>query len=60
MGARITSTVLNKTDEYASGDADAPRQAKVLAVVSLLAWVSAIFVGRWLAYNTYGDVGVDG
>ena len=59
MGARITSTVLKKTDEYASGDADAPRQAKVLAVVSLLAWASAIFVGRWLAYNTYGDIGVD-
>ena len=59
MGARITSTVLNKTTEYAAGDADAPRQAKVLAVVSLLAWASAIFVGRWLAYNTYGDIGVD-
>jgi len=58
MGARITSTVLNKTTEYAAGDADAPQQAKVLAVVSLLAWTSAIFVGRWLAYNTYGDIGV--
>jgi hypothetical protein len=59
MGARITSAVLKKTDEYASGDADAPQQAKLLAVVSLLAWASAIFVGRWLAYNTYGDIGVD-
>ncbi len=58
MGARITATVLNKTTEYAAGDADAPPQAKVLAVVSLLAWASAIFVGRWLAYNTYGDIGV--
>jgi hypothetical protein len=58
MGVRITSTVLKKTTEYASGEADAPQQAKVLAVVSLLAWASAIFVGRWLAYSTYGDIGV--
>ena len=59
MGARISWTVLKKTNEYASGDAEAPQQAKVLAVVSLLAWASAIFVGRWLAYNTYGDIGID-
>lgn len=59
MGARITSTVLKKTNEYASGDADAPHQAKVLAVGSLLVWASAIFIGRWMAYNTYGDIGVD-
>jgi hypothetical protein len=59
MGARITSTVLKKANEYASGDADAPRQAKVVAMVSLLAWASAIFVGRWLAYSTYGDIGVE-
>lgn len=58
MGARITSTVLKKADVYAAGDADAPQQAKVLAAISLLAWASAIFVGRWLAYNTYGDIGV--
>jgi hypothetical protein len=59
MGARITSTVLKKADLYAAADADAPQQAKVLAVVSLLAWAGAIFVGRWLAYSTYGDIGVD-
>jgi hypothetical protein len=58
MGATIASTVLKKADKYASGEADAPRQAKVLAVISLVAWVSAIFVGRWLAYSTYGDIGV--
>lgn len=58
MGARITATVLKKADVYASENADAPQQAKVLAAVSLLAWASAIFVGRWLAYNTYGDIGV--
>jgi hypothetical protein len=58
MGARITATVLKKADVYGSGNADAPQQAKALAVISLLAWASAIFVGRWLAYSTYGDIGV--
>jgi len=58
MGARITSTVLKKANVYGSENADAPQQAKVLAAVSLLAWAGAIFVGRWLAYSTYGDIGV--
>ena len=58
MGARITATVLSKADVYGSETADAPQQAKALAVISLLAWASAIFVGRWLAYSTYGDIGV--
>jgi hypothetical protein len=58
MGAMITSSVLKKANQYAAEDADAPQRAKVLAVVSLFAWAGAIFVGRWLAYSTYGDIGV--
>ena len=58
MGAMITSSVLKRANEYSAADAEAPQRAKLLAVVSLLAWASAIFVGRWLAYNTYGDIGV--
>jgi hypothetical protein len=59
LGALIKRRVLGRDSEYAAVDARAPSSAKVLAVCSLLCWISAIIAGRLLAYFTFGDVGVD-
>jgi|SRR5665213_430513 len=59
LGALINRRVLGRDSEYAAVDARAPQSAKVLALCSLLCWISAIVAGRLLAYFTFGDVGVD-
>ena len=60
LGTLIKRRVLDHDIEYAAVEASAPSFAKVLAVVSLLCWITAIVSGRLLAYFTFGDVGVDG
>jgi hypothetical protein len=59
LGARITSRVLRREDLYSAPGARAPAEARVLAVLSIACWASAIVTGRLLAYFTYGDIGVD-
>jgi hypothetical protein len=59
LGTLIKRRVLDRDIEYAPVDASAPSNAKVLAVCSLLCWITAIVAGRLLAYFTFGDVGVD-
>jgi hypothetical protein len=61
LGTLIKRQVLSGTGRAGSAapDADATSPAKALAVVSLLCWITAIVSGRLLAYNTYGDVGVE-
>jgi hypothetical protein len=60
LGTLIKRRVLDQDIEYAAVEASAPSFAKVLALVSLLCWMTAIVSGRLLAYFTFGDVGIDG
>ncbi|HEX4025311.1 MAG TPA: hypothetical protein VHX52_11510 [Steroidobacteraceae bacterium] len=57
IGALLNSSLLSVGDEYAATGASAPARAKVLAVLSLACWISAIVAGRYLAYSTFADVG---
>jgi hypothetical protein len=59
LGAIINSTVLNKADNFTANDAQIPVRAKLLASLSLIAWLGAIVTGRLLAYFTFGDVELD-
>ncbi|MDP9083190.1 MAG: hypothetical protein M3N50_05425 [Pseudomonadota bacterium] len=59
LGALIKSSVLDKVQEFSAADAQAPARAKVLATLSLFAWLGAIVTGRLLAYFTFGDVGIE-
>jgi hypothetical protein len=58
LGSLINARALAPA-ESAAPQSDAPMQAKLLAVCSLLCWGSAIVAGRLLAYFTYGDVGIE-
>lgn len=59
LGALLNRSLLSVGDEYARPDSDASRRAKTMAALSLICWTAAIVTGRWLAYTTFGDVGVD-
>lgn len=58
LGALLNMSLLVQGDEYGSANERAPARAKILAALSLACWVAAIVTGRWLAYSTFGDVGV--
>ena len=58
LGALLNATLLGIGDEFGKPNAAAPTRAKALAVLSLACWVSAIVAGRYLAYSTFGDIGV--
>jgi hypothetical protein len=59
LGALLNSSLLSKGDEYGT-NASAPNlREKALAALSLTCWIAAIFVGRWLAYTTFGDIGLE-
>jgi hypothetical protein len=58
LGALMNSSLLSVGDEYASATLDPSVRSKALAVLSLLCWMAAITTGRWLAYTTFGDIGV--
>jgi hypothetical protein len=58
LGALMNSSLLSVGDEYGPGSLTAPPRAKTLAVLSLTCWMAAIVTGRWLAYTTFGDVGI--
>lgn len=59
LGALLNSSLLSVGDEYASPDVNPAARDKLLAVLSLACWTSAIVAGRYLAYSTFGDLGVD-
>ena len=58
LGALLNSSLLSVGEEYASPNARPPARDKLLAFLSLACWVSAIVAGRYLAYSTFGDLGV--
>jgi|HubBroStandDraft_5_1064220.scaffolds.fasta_scaffold195776_2 hypothetical protein len=58
IGVLLNRSLLSVGDEYALPDSNAPRKAKTLAALSLICWLAAIVTGRWLAYTTFGDIGV--
>ena len=60
IGAILNTSLLSVGDEYAAGGSRAPGRAKMLAVLSLACWVSAIVAGRYLAYSTFADIGAGG
>lgn len=60
LGALLNVSLLSVGDEYANPDATSPVRDKALALLSLSCWVSAIVAGRYLAYSTFGDLGVGG
>lgn len=53
----LNSSLLKVGDEYAASSNPTVRQ-RALAALSIACWVSAIFAGRWLAYTTFGDIGI--
>jgi len=57
FGALLNSSLLRVGDEYAISPNPTVRQ-RTLAFLSIVCWIAAIFAGRWLAYVTFGDVGV--
>jgi hypothetical protein len=57
IGAALNSSLLRVGDEYAANANPTGRQ-KLLAALSLACWIAAIVSGRWLAYVTFGDIGV--
>lgn len=57
LGSVLNSSLLRAGDEYATTANPTARQ-RTLAVLSLACWAAAIFAGRWLAYVTFGDVGI--
>jgi hypothetical protein len=58
LGAVLNTSLLTVGDEYARAKAEPSLRAKTLAVLSLTCWMAAIVTGRWLAYTTFGDIGV--
>lgn len=58
LGALLNTSLLSVGDEYASLNRNPPARDKLLAVLSLACWTSAIVAGRYLAYSTFGDLGV--
>ncbi len=58
LGAILNSSLLSRGDEYGGGSPTL--QNRVVAALSLACWIGAIFAGRWLAYTTFGDIGVEG
>ena len=42
---------INRSLETVPADGDAPRSAKVVAVVSIAAWIMVIIMGRFIMYN---------
>jgi hypothetical protein len=57
LGALLNSSLLRAGDEYARSANPTVRQ-RTLAFLSLACWTAAIFTGRWLAYVTFGDIGI--
>jgi hypothetical protein len=58
LGALLNASLLSVGHEYANPRANPPPRDKALALLSLACWVSAIVAGRYLAYSTFGDIGV--
>ena len=42
---------INRSLETVPADGDAPRSAKVVAAVSIAAWIMVIIMGRFIMYN---------
>lgn len=57
FGALLNSSLLRIGDEYAVSANPTARQ-RAWALLSLACWAAAIFAGRWLAYVTFGDIGI--
>lgn len=57
LGALLNSSLLRIGDGYTASANPTARQ-RTLAFLSLACWVAAIFLGRWLAYVTFGDIGI--
>lgn len=58
LGAVMNASLLQVGDEYANARTRPPARDQALALLSLLCWVSAIVTGRWMAYTTFGDLGI--
>lgn len=57
LGALLNSSLLRRGDEFAA-TAPPSAQQRALAMLSIACWIAAIFTGRWLAYTTFGDIGI--
>jgi hypothetical protein len=51
LAALLSSSVLNIAAQFDRGDKDIPAGAKLTAAASLLLWVAAIGLGRYMAYE---------
>lgn len=59
-GTLLNRAILKQANESAAQSGyQAPGWTKNLAVLSLSCWAAAIVCGRWLAYSTYGDIGLE-
>ncbi len=58
LGACLNASLLRVGDEYATSNTTPAVIDKTLALLSLACWLSAIVAGRYLAYSTFGDLGV--
>ncbi|MGO9993625.1 MAG: hypothetical protein ACLPTF_14080 [Steroidobacteraceae bacterium] len=58
LGALLNSALLRVGDEFAM-EAEPSVHQRMLAGLSLACWLAAIVAGRWLAYSTFADIGVE-
>jgi hypothetical protein len=58
LGAILNTRLLKVGSEYTLATTLVPGHLKLLAALSLTCWLAAIVTGRWLAYTTFGDVGI--